>query len=200
MTVWYNSLSQLQRVFALFAIPSTLILLIQTILLFLGIGDGDSDGDGIPDVGSGDGLALFSVRGIIAMLCVGGWLGIVLVDAGLGPVLAVLLAFLGGLAALICMALLVRLLLRLQSTGNIQIANAIGKVGSVYLNIPGNMSGTGKINITVQDKYTEFAAMTAEFDGIKTGEAVRVVSTDETGILVVERVRRAEREPEKTII
>ena len=199
MTEWYNSLTQLQRVFALIAIPSTLILIVQTVLLLLGIGDGDANGDGVPDIHSGDGLALFSVRGIIAMLCVGGWLGIVLLGTEMNSMLAILISFAGGIAALLAMALLVNLLLRLQSAGNIQIANAIGKVGSVYLTIPANMTGAGKVNITVQDTYTEFSAMTAEPEEIKTGEAVRVVSTDETGILVVERVRRSSPAPEKTV-
>jgi hypothetical protein len=199
MTEWYNSLTQLQRVFALIAIPSTLILVLQTLLLFMGIGDGDANGDGVPDIHSGDGLTLFSVRGIIAMLCVGGWLGIVLLDTAMNSALAVVLAFIGGLAALIGMAMLIRLLLKLQSMGNIQIANAIGKVGSVYLTIPGGMTGTGKINITVQDTFTEFSAMTSETDDIKTGEAVRVVSTDETGILVVERLKRNTEETAKIV-
>ena len=190
MTEWYNSLTNLQQIFALIAIPATLILLVQTVLLFFGIGDGDADGDGVPDAGTGDGLVLFSVRGIIAMLCVGGWLGIVLLGTSMNSVLAIIISFTGGLAALIGMAMLVKVLLKLQSSGNIQIANAIGKVGAVYLTIPANMSGKGKVNITVQDTYTEFDAMTTENAELKTGEAVRVVSTDETGILVVERVLR----------
>jgi len=204
MTAWYNSLTGLQQVFAIIAIPSTLIVIIQTLLLFFGFGDSgpdtDVDGDGILDAGLGDGLVLFSVRGIIAMLCVGGWLGIVLLETGMNTILAVILAFIGGIAALIGMAFLVKLLLSLQSSGNIQIANAIGKVGSVYLPIPANMSGSGKINIVVQDVYTEFSAMTTDEEIIKTGEAIRVVSTNEAGILVVERVRRTANTPEKTTI
>ena len=47
MINWWNSLELTQQIFACIAIPSTLILLIQTILLLIGIGNGsDADPDG----------------------------------------------------------------------------------------------------------------------------------------------------------
>ena len=44
MTVWWNALTDLQRIFAVFAIPSTLLLLLQTLLLLFGlVGHGDAE-------------------------------------------------------------------------------------------------------------------------------------------------------------
>jgi len=193
MINWYNNLTLLQRIFALIALPSTAVLLIQTIMLFFGLGndsDVDIDGDGVPDViADGDGgLTLFSIRGIMAMLCIGSWSGIAISEAGVNGPLTILFATLIGLAALFGMALLIKVLFKLQSSGNIQLSNAIGKVGQVYLPIPAKMSGMGKVNITIQDKYSEFSAMTTEETPIKTGEMVRVVATDEVGYLLVERI------------
>ncbi len=190
MITWYQSLDVLQRVFAFIAIPSTAILLIQTVLLFFGIGDGEADGDAVEtDVPDGDdGLMLFSLRSIIAMLCVGGWSGIVLEETPLPPVAVILLSIVIGLAALVGMSLLVRLILKLQSSGNIQLSNAVGKIGQVYLTIPPAGQGNGKVNLTVQDTYTEVNAITRDNTPIKTGEVVRIVSTDDTGMLVVERI------------
>lgn len=51
MTVWWESLSMLQRVFACFALPATLILVIQTILLLFGIGDHGADTGGLDGAG-----------------------------------------------------------------------------------------------------------------------------------------------------
>ena len=53
MQAWWDALDILGKVFALLAIPSTLIMVIQTILMFVGIGDessidADIDAD-IPD-------------------------------------------------------------------------------------------------------------------------------------------------------
>ena len=48
MLDWWNSLSLISQIFACIAIPTTLVLIIQTILMFIGLdsdGIGDMDGD-----------------------------------------------------------------------------------------------------------------------------------------------------------
>lgn len=189
MIQWFEQLSSLQQIFALIAIPSTLILVIQTIMLLFGIGDGDADADAdfSGDFG-GDGLALFTVRGIMAFLCIGGWSGIYFSSLEIPQIAAILLSFACGGAALIGMAFMIKGLMKMQSAGNIDIKNAVGKVGQAYIPIPANAKGTGKINVIVQGRYSELNAITHESETIKTGESVRVVDTDQSGILVVERM------------
>ena len=43
MLQWYESLTALERFFAYVAIPSPLILVIQTVLLIIGLGDAGAD-------------------------------------------------------------------------------------------------------------------------------------------------------------
>lgn len=159
---------------------STVVLLLQTILLFFGIGDGGVDAD-VSDVGgldgadmgdldaseipSGsdtDGLTVFFDTGYRCHALYRRMVGNCVRDIGMTPVLAIVLAVVLGVAALFGMAFLMRALTRFQSSGNIVVENAVGKIGKVYLTIPGEMAGSGKINITVQDTYTEFEAVTAE--------------------------------------
>ncbi len=198
MFAWWDSLTSLQQGFALVGIPATLILVVQTVLLMFGIGDGEADGadvdvdpDGF-DVGEAasgdDGLTLFTVRGIVAMFCVAGWSGIVFVDLGLGGALSIFLAVICGIAALFGIAYLMKAVLKLQSNGNIQIGLALGKVGEVYIPIPPKGEGRGKINITLQDRFLEVDAISGSDEGFKTGDTVRVVSTDESGLVVVEKI------------
>jgi membrane protein implicated in regulation of membrane protease activity len=194
MAAWWNSLTGLQQIFVCIGIPATLVLVVQTILLLFGIGDGsdadidiDPDGFDISDAGDG-GIMLFSIRGIVAMFCVAGWAGVVFVDLGLTPIPAVLLAILCGVAALFGIAYLMKAVLKLQSNGNIQIGGAVGKTGEVYIPIPAKGQGRGKINLTLQDRFIEVDAITRADETLKTGETVRVVSTDEAGLVVVERV------------
>lgn len=187
MITWWNSLDTASRVFAMIAIPSTLVLVVQTILLFFGFDDDmDIDGDGIIDVTTGDGLVLFSLRGIMGMGAVGGWSGLVLYETGLPLALSVILALVFGFLTLVVIAWLMKLSMKLQSSGNLDLGYAIGKVGTVYIPIPASMKGTGKINITIQERLIEVNAVTAAERKLATGENVRVVGTDETGMLVVE--------------
>lgn len=195
MANWWNSLSDLQHIFAFIGIPATLVLIVQTILLFFGIGDGDDgidlDGDGIPDeVGGDDGLTLFSIRGIVGMLCIAGWAGIVFIDFGVSNILSIILALLCGVATLFGIAYLMKAVLKLQSNGTMQLGAAVGKTGEVYIPIPPKGKGRGKINIIVQDKYVELDAVTNSEETLKTGETVRVVSTDEMGLVMVERAMK----------
>ncbi len=194
MILWWNSLDLAQQIFGLVGIAGTVILLIQTIMLLFGLGDdGDADAGFDDDVGNdmpdGDGFALFSIRGIVAMLAVMGWTGVVFLGIeGLNRGIAIALALVCGLLTLVAMAYIMRAISRLQSSGNIDIENCIGKIGQVYIPIKPSAGGQGKVNITVQGTYTEFSAITTHTETLPTGSYVRVVSVDESGVLLVEPV------------
>ncbi len=193
MIQWWNSLDLFARVYALIAVPSTLILVVQTIMLFLGIG---VDDDGIdltgndqidtPGDGGADGLALFSVRGIMAMLCVGGWSGLAMYASGVNRPITILVSLVCGAAALFAIAYLMKAAMKLQSNGVIDLGTAIGKTGRVYIPIPASSQGSGKITLTIQERFIEAEAVTTADRKLATGEPVRVVATDGTGMLVVE--------------
>ena len=193
MSEWWNSLLLGQQIFFLIALPSSLVLILQTILLLLGIGDDDADFDGDieGDMSGDDGLAIFSVRGILSMFCIMGWSGFALLATPLPPVVSVLISVALGILTLFGIAYLMRGINRLQSSGNLQISNAIGKVGQVYIPIPGSAKAAGKINLTVQEQYREFSAITMQENELKTGAYVRVVAVDDAGTLVVEPVAKA---------
>ena len=193
MSEWWNSLLLGQQIFFLIALPSSLVLLLQTILLLLGIGDDDADFDGDieGDVSGDDGLAIFSVRGFLSMFCIMGWSGFALFATPLPPVVSILISAALGILTLFGIAYLMRGINRLQSSGNLQVSNAIGKVGQVYIPIPGGAKAAGKINLTVQEQYREFSAITMQENELKTGVYVRVVAVDDAGTLVVEPVAKS---------
>ena len=125
------------------------------------------------------------VRGIVSMLTVFGWAGVAFWEL-MPPLPAILLATVLGLLTLIGMAYLMRAVSRLQASGNIDVENAVGKVAKVYIPIPPAGKGTGKVTITLQEKYSELSAMTTCEQKLATGSFVRVVAVDGTGILLVE--------------
>ncbi len=187
MIQWWNNLDLIQQIFALIALPSTVLIIIQTVLLLIGIGGDaadvdDIDGIDLPD----DGLAIFSLRGVLSMLCITGWVAVALLGTSLPQGVSIGIAIACGIATLIGMAFLMRAINRLQSSGNIDIENCIGKVAEVYIPIPASGSGSGKVTLTVQEKFSEFSAITTSGEQIKTGTVVRVVAVSESGTLVVE--------------
>lgn len=161
-----------------------------------GIPDGaDLDGDGIPDDLDGDGvpdghtlfagLKLFTLRGIVAFLAVCGWGGLWLLRMGMHPIPAVFLAIAMGFWAMLLMALFLRVALKLQHDGTLDFRNALGKAGTVYLTVPANRAGPGKVHIVVQDQLQELEAVTDETEPISTGTEVVVVGLSGGNTLVV---------------
>lgn len=193
MKEWWDSLSQISQVFATVAIPATVIMILQTILLFFGIGVGEDVeiADDVDDVtgdvlDGSDGLSLFTIRGIVAFFAVGGWTGIAVDNIGAPKPLSVLLSLLAGSAALFGIAYLFKFALKLQNNGTLAIENAVGKTGEVYIPIPANRKGSGKVMVTVQERLCELVAITSEERELKTGEFIRVIeSIDDQTVLVV---------------
>lgn len=216
MATWWNQLSALQQIFAVIALPATLILVLQTILLFIGMGGhGDMDAGGadssgldgghfdMPSDGHADiphdfhdghsdvpdsGLALFTLRGIVSFFTIGGWLGFAMVDWGAGNVLTIIIAFAGGFAALVGTAYFFKAAMKLQSDGTVLIQNAIGLVGKVYITVPPDAQPGGKVNVTVQERFSEFSAITKGHETIKTGTPVNITGIIANDVLIVEPV------------
>jgi len=147
-----------------------------------GIVDGvDMNGDGVIDSVShmgGDhlssGLSLFTIRGLVAFFAVGGWLGVLLLYTQMPVWLSIIISFAAGFAAMLSIALIFKASMKLQHSGNMDIRNAVGRTGQVYLTVPGNGSGVGKVNVTFQEQLTELSAITWESEPIPTGAYVPV--------------------------
>ena len=194
MITWWKELELIQQIFALVAIPSTLIMIIQTVMLVIGMdNEADMDIDDVPEM-MDDGLTLFSVRGIVTMLAVTGWCAVAFVDSGLSDVLAVVISVALGFLALVGMAYLMRAVYRLQASGNIDVGNAVGKVAQVYIPIAAGAEKKGKVTMTLQGKYCELDAITTASETLKTGSYVRVVAVDGAGVLVVEPLTQNEKD------
>lgn len=194
MILWWQSLDLAQQIFALVGIGATVILIIQTVMLLFGLDDDadadfDVDNDLIDDLdGAGDGLALFSIRGIVAMLAILGWTGVVFLGMNMPKAIAISLSIVCGFLALVAMAFIMRGISRLQSSGNIDVGNCVGKIAQVYIPIKPSASAQGKVNLTVQGQYSEFSAITTADYVLTTGSYVRVVAVDESGVLLVEPI------------
>ncbi len=194
MTEWWNALSALQHMFLFAAVPFTVILVIQVILTIIGLGhdsdmdtgadsdagidahaDMDAHADGHGDDVSAAGFRFFTVRGLVAFFCIFGWTGYAISGSSLGTVLEIIISAAAGLLAMLLIGLMFYAMKRMQASGNLQYANAMGLNADVYLPIPPLRSGKGKVMVAFQERLVEAEAITDEELKIPTGTTVRVV-------------------------
>ena len=72
---------------------------------------------------------------------------------------------------------------RLQSSGTLNTADAVGSTGKVYLSIPAG--GTGRVSLNFRNHLREFDATEINGAELPTGTPVRVVKVN-ANVLVVE--------------
>lgn len=204
MKEWFMS-DPLRAVLLLVAVPSTLIMIIQTILVFIGMADGDADvdmpddngidgvfGDNSPEVSDMDigdtGLRLFTVRGMVAFFSVGGWAGLSAYSLTDNALAAIITALIFGTLALLLVAWFFKWAASLNANGVMNVDSAVGKVGEVYITVPANMSGTGKVNVIIQQRLSEMDAVTNCDRPLKFGERVKVTGISMGNTLIVEPI------------
>ncbi|MDP8228727.1 MAG: hypothetical protein P9M15_04675 [Candidatus Electryoneaceae bacterium] len=181
MTEWWDGFTVLQKFFLGLAIPFSILTVLELILELVGFGghshDMDDGGSGF-DAADGDGLFghlnLFTVRNMIYFLMMFGWVGLACSKGGWMLWLTIPAALLAGLVTTLVIAWIFYGLSRLAETGNFQISNAVGKIGTVYLSIPEKRSSTGQVQVVVQGTLQELDAMT-DGEKIPTGTSVQVV-------------------------
>ena len=197
------------------AVGSTL-LIIQFLLTVLGFGHHDFDTGGLSadgadsvDVGQevdvhgdtgdhsvdhGGGSVFFrmlSARAMVSAVTFFGWSGLAATSSGLTELRAFSVAFGAGLLAMYLVAWLLHTLTRLHAEGNVQITQAIGATGTVYLSIPGNREGIGKVHVNVQHRTMEYNAVTSDAK-LPTGMPIVVVGIADGETLEVRPAPRME--------
>jgi len=65
--------------------------------------------------------------------------------------------------------------MQLKADGTQRIDRAVGNTGTVYLSVPANQEGTGKVTVKVQNRTVEYLAVTRH-QALATGTPVQVVA------------------------
>lgn len=184
-----QNLEPLLRTFWYIAIPTSLIFIIQTILTFIGADafDGvEADFDGDLD-GADASFQLLSFRNFINFLLGLSWTGISFHSSISNPTLLIALSITVGCFFVYIFFILMVQLHRLAEDNSFNIQNTLNKTGEVYLTIPENMKGKGKIMVSVKGSTHELDAMTRQ-EKLMTGSAVRVVEIEGGNVLIVESI------------
>lgn len=171
--------------------------LLGTGYLLLQLAMGHLGGDIDADLDAGGGHALdnpgaearwLSLETVSAFFVGFGWIGLVAHRALDLPFFSSSLA---GLAAGFGVAWMVisltRQVMRLQSSGNLDLNATVGREAPVYIAIPPAGAGTGRVTLVVHNTQHEISARQSGADPIGTNTMVRIIEVDSaTGTVVVE--------------
>ena len=192
MIEWWNTLNVVMKVLWGVTIASSLIFIIQSIMTFIGADadmDFDADASGADlDSGAepGTGLGLLTFRNLVNF-CLGfGWTAVLLKEQIASVPLLLTIAMLVGIGLVALIMLMFKWVGGMQQSGNIDVwKQALGCTGRVYLTIPANREGTGKVQININNSVREYEAVT---DGGKlpTGVQIKVVEVINESTLLVE--------------
>jgi membrane protein implicated in regulation of membrane protease activity len=134
-------------------------------------------------------FGVLSFRTIVAAAAFFGVAGETALSAGYSPGIAMAIAVLVGVAAMYGMYWLLRGISQLTSSGNERIGAAIGRQATVYVPIPAEEKGMGKVHVTLQNRTVELQAMCDETAPLRTGETVEIVGVKNSDTVNVRRIR-----------
>ena len=191
MITWWTSLSTAMQVLWAVTLSASLIFVIQTVMTFLGLGDHDADFDLDTSDGSFDtdpSMNLLTFRNLVNF-CLGfGWTAVLMHEKIQSSALLIVISVIVGIALVAIVMWIFKWLSGMQQTGNIDVhKSAVGCEGKVYLTIPGERKGEGKVQITINNAVREYDAVT-DGETIKTGTAIKVTEVINDYTLLVEEL------------
>lgn len=191
MITWWTSLSTAMQVLWAITLSASLIFVIQTVMTFLGLGDHDADFDLDTSDGSFDAdpsMNLLTFRNLVNF-CLGfGWTAVLMHEKIQSNALLIIVSVIVGILLVTVVMWIFKWLSEMQQTGNIDVhKSAVGCEGKVYLTIPGERKGEGKVQITINNAVREYDAVT-DGETIPTGKAIKVTEVINDYTLLVEEL------------
>lgn len=189
--MWFGDLPPALRIYWGIAIFASVIFIIQIVLTFIGIGDtdldtGGADGADGDTMDTGGVLQLFTVRNFVNFLLGVGWGGVCLWGAIPNTPLLILASIIVGTLFVGVFVFMFRNLRRLEHTARYDLHDAVGQIADVYLRIPAERNGEGKIQTAFGGSVQELPAVT-DGDDIPSGSKVRILAVIGDHTFLVEK-------------
>jgi membrane protein implicated in regulation of membrane protease activity len=120
-------------------------------------------------------FGVISFRTLVAATTFFGLGGMAAYSASLHPVNQLAIALACAISAMLLVHWLMMLLYRLGEDHTVRISHAVGREGTVYLPIPGDKAGPGKVQLPLHGRLMEYGAVTANAAELPAGATVVVV-------------------------
>lgn len=188
MVDFIESMSALLMFYGI-AIVASLVLVIQIGLALLGFDDVDG-----ADLDAGDGLGFMSIRSLVGFFGGFGWTGVIMLENEASLPVATGAGVLVGALFMLSIAYVMKLLYSFGESGTIDINNAVGETGIVYITVPAGRSAPGQVRVLVQGRLTIFSALTSFPQPIPAESRIRVTGIVDSGTLLVEPLSHTKEE------
>jgi hypothetical protein len=187
---YFNNLEPLLKTFWFIALPASIIFLIQTVMTFMGTDSHDgTDADFSGHLSHGDApFQLFSLRNLINFLLGVGWTGISFYSTIQNPVSLTILSMVVGIVFVSMYFVIMRQMLRFGEDNSFKMSSVLNKTAEVYLAIPENKQGKGKVMLSINGSVRELDAITEHSSKIATGSVVSIIKIEGESLLVVKPV------------
>ncbi len=185
---WYYSLEPALKIYWGIALITSIIFIIQMVMTFIGMDASDgmsADFDGNLDNDSPG--HIFSFRNFVNFFLGYGWAAVCFYTTIHSTFWLNLISVLIGLLFVAVFFFLIIQITKLAADKTFKISDTVGKTADVYLVIPGEMKGKGKIQVSVGGAYHEIAAMT-EGDKIPTGAKAKVTKIIDNQTVMVSSI------------
>lgn len=182
---FFSDFSMLEIFFLACAAIGSFFVFIKFIMQLVGVGM-----DMVADISidehhadSDIGFRLLSLYGLSSFFMMFGLVGLAIYRQCQGGIsLSVAGAAVAGFASVWIISKIFKITTRLQSSGTLQISDAIGCQGTVYLTIP--QGGIGRVTLNIRNHLREFDAIGIRGEKIVTGTSIHVVEVKGTTVLV----------------
>ena len=173
--VGLGDVTGLDLLFASAALIGGILFIAWFFLLMVGgLAGGILDGVGIDvDMGADLSFKAFTFQGIIAFILMFGLVGLALSRSDQGDMMALFAGTVAGGASMWSMGKMFQAFHSVQSSGNMNIENAVGQDGTVYMRIkPGEV---GQVQVSIQGALRTLDAIASDASlYIKTGATITV--------------------------
>jgi len=214
MESMFSNFSTFEKFYLLCAIVGGIVLAVRLVLMFMGgelESNADASGAEFPDMDASGmdasgmdashvdaadldssdntdfSFKILSLQSLSAFFTMFGLVGLAISKQWQQGVAASLAgAFLAGSASVWLIGRMFTAAIRMQSSGTLNMRNATGATGKVYLSIPER--GIGRVTVKFQGRVMELDAVSVDGSPIATDTAIRVVDVNTSNMLTVERL------------
>ena len=196
MKEFFEGMSGLEQIYWIVAIIGSVIFGVIFLITIFGGMDIDADVDVDMDVDAGTdfndfdsgGFHLFTFKNVMAFFTVFGWTGLSCLQNHCSTALTIIVSVFAGIVMMVLIASLFYWIMKMAQSGTMDIKNAIGNTGEVYIPIGAKRSKTGKIHIEVQGTFRELDAITDDKHELPTGQIIKVISIISQDLLLVTKL------------